>query len=72
MPASVINAGDGMHEHPTQGLLDMLTMRQKLGDLQGKKVTIVGDIRTRRVARSNIWGLNQAGRGGHGVRTAAA
>jgi aspartate carbamoyltransferase catalytic subunit len=61
VPASVINAGDGMHEHPTQGLLDMMTMRQHLGDLRGKKVTIVGDITHSRVARSNIWGLNQLG-----------
>ena len=59
--ASVINAGDGMHEHPTQGLLDIMTMRQKLGDLRGKKVTIVGDIAHSRVARSNIWGLNHLG-----------
>jgi aspartate carbamoyltransferase catalytic subunit len=61
VPASVINAGDGMHEHPTQGLLDIMTMRQKLGDLRGKKVTIVGDITHSRVARSNIWGLNHLG-----------
>ena len=61
VPASVINAGDGMHEHPTQGLLDMLTMRQKLGPLEGKKVTIVGDILHSRVARSNIWGLTKLG-----------
>ena len=61
IPASVINAGDGMHEHPTQGLLDIMTMRQKLGDLRGKRVTIVGDITHSRVARSNIWGLNHLG-----------
>jgi aspartate carbamoyltransferase catalytic subunit len=61
VPASVINAGDGMHEHPTQGLLDIMTMRQKLGDLKGKKVTIVGDITHSRVARSNIWGLTHLG-----------
>jgi aspartate carbamoyltransferase catalytic subunit len=59
--ASVINAGDGMHAHPTQALLDMLTMRQRLGDLSGKKVTIVGDIAHSRVARSNIWGLTKLG-----------
>jgi aspartate carbamoyltransferase catalytic subunit len=59
--ASVINAGDGMHAHPTQALLDMLTMRQKLGDLSGKKITIVGDIAHSRVARSNIWGLTKLG-----------
>lgn len=61
VPASVINAGDGMHEHPTQGLLDIMTMRQKLGDLKGRKVTIVGDITHSRVARSNIWGLRHLG-----------
>jgi aspartate carbamoyltransferase catalytic subunit len=61
VPASVINAGDGMHAHPTQALLDMMTMRQKLGDLAGRKVTIVGDIAHSRVARSNIWGLTKLG-----------
>ena len=61
VPCSVINAGDGMHEHPTQGLLDMMTMRQKLGTLEGKKVTIVGDIAHSRVARSNVWGLTKCG-----------
>lgn len=61
VPASVINAGDGMHEHPTQGLLDIMTMRQKLGDLKGRRVTIVGDITHSRVARSNIWGLIHLG-----------
>ena len=59
--AGVINAGDGMHEHPTQGLLDMLTMRQKMGSLQGKKVVVVGDILHSRVARSNVWGLTKMG-----------
>jgi aspartate carbamoyltransferase catalytic subunit len=57
----VINAGDGCHEHPTQGLLDIMTMRQRLGDLRGKKVTIIGDIAHSRVARSNIWGLTKLG-----------
>jgi len=57
----VINAGDGCHEHPTQGLLDIMTMRQRLGDLRGKKVTIIGDIAHSRVARSNIWGLEKLG-----------
>lgn len=61
VPASVINAGDGMHEHPTQGLLDIMTMRQELGDLKGRRVTIVGDIAHSRVARSNIWGLKHLG-----------
>ena len=58
---SVINAGDGAHEHPTQALLDMFTMREKKGKLKGLKVAIVGDIAHSRVARSNIWGLTKAG-----------
>ena len=57
----VINAGDGMHEHPTQGLLDMLTIREHKGRLDGLTVTIVGDIMHSRVARSNLWGLNKMG-----------
>jgi aspartate carbamoyltransferase catalytic subunit len=61
LECSVINAGDGAHEHPTQGLLDIMTMHQRLGDLRGKKVTIIGDITHSRVARSNIWGLNKLG-----------
>lgn len=59
--ASVINAGDGAHEHPTQALLDMMTMREKLGNLNGLKVVIVGDIEHSRVARSNILGLKTMG-----------
>lgn len=59
--ASVINAGDGCNEHPTQGLLDMFTMREKKGPLKGKRVVIVGDIAHSRVARSNIWGLGKLG-----------
>lgn len=59
--ASVINAGDGTHEHPTQGLLDMMTIRRHKGRLAGLKVAIVGDVLHSRVARSNIWGLTQAG-----------
>lgn len=57
IPSNVINAGDGWHEHPTQGLLDMLTIRDHLGRLDGLKVCIVGDILHSRVARSNIYGL---------------
>lgn len=57
----VINAGDGKHEHPTQGLLDMLTLRQRLGRLKGITVAIVGDIANSRVARSNIHGLTTMG-----------
>jgi len=58
---SVINAGDGINEHPSQGLLDMLTMRDHLGELKGKRIGIVGDIRHSRVARSNIFGLQTMG-----------
>ncbi|MDA8211253.1 MAG: aspartate carbamoyltransferase catalytic subunit [Clostridia bacterium] len=59
--ASVINAGDGTHEHPTQALLDMYTIREKLGRLEGLKVAILGDVLHSRVARSNIWGLTKMG-----------
>jgi aspartate carbamoyltransferase catalytic subunit len=58
---SVINAGDGMHEHPSQGLLDMLTILEEKGRLEGLVVTIVGDILHSRVARSNLWGLTKMG-----------
>ncbi|MCK9229551.1 MAG: aspartate carbamoyltransferase catalytic subunit [Syntrophales bacterium] len=58
---SIINAGDGSHEHPTQALLDMLTIRQKKGGIEGLKVVIVGDIACSRVARSNIYGLTTMG-----------
>jgi len=54
---SVINAGDGAHEHPTQGLLDMFTLRERWGSFAGKRVVIVGDLAHSRVARSNIHGL---------------
>ncbi|MFH1783492.1 MAG: aspartate carbamoyltransferase catalytic subunit [bacterium] len=59
--ASVINAGDGTHEHPTQGLLDMFTMKDKKGTIKGLNVIIIGDILHSRVARSNIWGLTKMG-----------
>ena len=59
--ASVVNAGDGAHEHPTQGLLDLYTMRENLGDLAGRHVTILGDVGHSRVARSNIHGLHALG-----------
>jgi aspartate carbamoyltransferase catalytic subunit len=59
--ASIINAGDGINEHPTQALLDMFTLRQKKGHLKDLKVSIIGDIRHSRVARSNIWGLTKLG-----------
>jgi len=57
----VINAGDGAHEHPTQALLDVMTMQEHLGDLKGRKITILGDILFSRVARSNIWALKKLG-----------
>jgi len=59
LPVSIINAGDGAHEHPTQALLDIYTMREKKGDVGNLKVTIIGDITHSRVARSNIWGLSK-------------
>ena len=61
MDESIVNAGDGSHEHPTQGLLDIYTMRQRLGTLDGVRVAIVGDIAHSRVARSNILGLKKLG-----------
>ena len=61
IPSNVVNAGDGQHEHPTQALLDMLTIRDNLGSLTGRRVCIVGDILHSRVARSNIWGLLKLG-----------
>ncbi|WP_437204089.1 aspartate carbamoyltransferase catalytic subunit [Planctomicrobium sp. SH664] len=57
----IVNAGDGAHEHPTQGLLDIFTVRENLGSLEGKTITLVGDIKHSRVARSNIWGLTKLG-----------
>ena len=59
--SNVINAGDGTHEHPTQALLDLMTLRDRLGDLAGKRICIVGDVLHSRVARSNIWGLRKLG-----------
>src|SRR5512138_2585980 len=61
LSCSIINAGDGAHEHPSQGLLDMLTMKDRFGRLDGLKVAIVGDITHSRVARSNIQGLTKLG-----------
>ena len=58
---SVVNAGDGWHEHPTQALLDIFTIKEKLGKIKGLNVAIVGDIAHSRVARSNIWGLTKLG-----------
>ncbi|MDR1650379.1 MAG: aspartate carbamoyltransferase catalytic subunit [Synergistaceae bacterium] len=59
--AAVINAGDGVNEHPTQALLDMYTMKERFGSIKGLRVAIVGDIRHSRVARSNIYGLTKMG-----------
>src|SRR5256885_4087103 len=59
--ASVINAGDGAHEHPTQALLDTFTIRERRGTIEGLNVTILGDILYSRVARSNIWALTKLG-----------
>ena len=59
--ASVLNGGDGMHEHPTQALLDMFTIREKLGKIKGLKVAILGDIKHSRVAMSNLFGLRKLG-----------
>lgn len=59
--SKVINAGDGMNEHPTQALLDIMTIREKKGKVKGLKVAIVGDVKHSRVARSNIYGLNKLG-----------
>ena len=58
---SIINAGDGAHEHPTQALLDMMTIKEKKGGIAGLKVAIIGDIMHSRVARSNIYGLSKMG-----------
>ncbi len=61
LESSIINAGDGAHEHPTQALLDVFTIREQLGRIQGLKVAIVGDILFSRVARSDIWALKKLG-----------
>lgn len=61
LDAGVVNAGDGAHEHPTQALLDLYTIKEKKGRIKGLKVAIIGDILHSRVARSNIWGLKKMG-----------
>lgn len=68
LKGSVINAGDGAHEHPTQALLDTFTIREHKGKIEGLNVTILGDILYSRVARSNIWAPAQAGRQGDPLR----
>ena len=59
--AHVVNAGDGLHAHPTQALLDAFTLRRRLGNLEGKRICLVGDIKHSRVARSNVWALSTLG-----------
>jgi aspartate carbamoyltransferase catalytic subunit len=61
LEASVVNAGDGFHEHPTQGLLDLFTIKERLGRIEGLRVLILGDVLHSRVARSDIWGLTKLG-----------
>ncbi|MHB8084938.1 MAG: aspartate carbamoyltransferase catalytic subunit [Dehalococcoidia bacterium] len=61
LQTAIINAGDGCHAHPSQGLLDLYTIKRRLGDLKGRKVVIIGDIMHSRVARSNIWGMRSTG-----------
>jgi len=61
IPVPIINAGDGSHEHPSQALLDIFTLKEKLGTLRNKNITILGDILFSRVARSNLWGLQKMG-----------
>jgi aspartate carbamoyltransferase catalytic subunit len=61
LDSSIVNAGDGAHEHPTQALLDVFTIRERLGKIDGLKIAIVGDILFSRVARSNIWALKKLG-----------
>src|SRR5919202_1136559 len=59
--ASVVNAGDGWHAHPTQALLDLFTIREKLGRVAGLQIAIIGDVLHSRVARSNLWGMTKLG-----------
>jgi aspartate carbamoyltransferase catalytic subunit len=61
LEASVVNAGDGFHEHPTQGLLDLFTIKERLGRIGGLRVLILGDVLHSRVARSDLWGLTKLG-----------
>ena len=68
----MINAGDGKHEHPTQALLDVFTLRRRLGALDGAQIWIVGDVLHSRVARSNILALHADGRAGDRLRPADA
>ena len=61
LSCSIVNAGDGAHEHPTQGLLDLYTIRERFGHVAGLEVVIVGDVANSRVARSEVWGLTKLG-----------
>ena len=70
--AAVVNAGDGKHEHPSQALLDVYTLRRRLGSLEGKRIWIVGDVLHSRVARSNLIAFQRDGRRGHRLRPADA
>ena len=70
--SAIVNAGDGAHEHPTQALLDALTLRQRKGGLKGLRVAIVGDVLHSRVARSNLWLLSKMGAVGRALRPAHA
>ena len=71
-PAGIVNAGDGKHEHPTQALLDVYTLRRRLGDIDGASIWIVGDVLHSRVARSNILAFQKMGAAGDGLRAADA
>ena len=66
IPAAIVNAGDGINEHPTQALLDAFSIKEKIGSLEGKKIVLVGDIMHSRVALSNIYLLEENGCGGNG------
>ncbi len=68
IPAAIINAGDGINEHPTQALLDAFSIKEKLGTLEGKKIVLIGDIMHSRVALSNIYLLKKAGCRSDGCR----
>src|SRR4029078_2432157 len=70
LKASILNAGEGTHEHPTQGLLEIFTIREQRKRIEGLTVALVGDILHSRVARSNIWGLTELGAGGIAWRPA--
>ncbi len=70
IPAAIINAGDGINEHPTQALLDAFSIQERLGSLEGKKVVLIGDIMHSRVALSNIFSFEKDGSRSNGGRAA--